>query len=137
VITPNENQPQDAEGRKSNAPAVIQRTTSESGSPAILSKENGEGKDGTNTVQRSKPNMAGAEVPGNMRLSKKNSAERNINAGKEIRKQEEQPQQDISKAEQEANKETVNAQQKKDEGKQDDRKTKRKKRRNKDKDGES
>jgi hypothetical protein len=77
---------------KSNAPAVVQTTTSESGSPAILSKDNGKGRDGTNNVQRSSYNMAGAEVPGNMNLSDKNRGERNVNMGKtRVKKQEEQP----------------------------------------------
>ncbi len=138
VITPNENQPQDPEGRKSNTPAVIQRTQSESGSPAILSKENGEGKDGTNTVQRSKVNMAGAEVPRNMNLSRKNVGQRNMNTGQKIRTQEHQPQTEISKAEQEANKETVKKQQNgSKEGEKESKNSKRKNRRNKDKGGDS
>jgi hypothetical protein len=77
---------------KSNAPAVVQTTSSESGSPAILSKDDGKGRDGTNNVQRSSYNMAGAEVPGNMNLSDKNHGERNVNMGKtRVKKQEEQP----------------------------------------------
>lgn len=77
---------------KSNAPAVIQTTSSEGGSPAILSKDNGKGRDGTNNVQRSSYNMAGAEVPGNMNLSDKNRGKRNVNTGKtRVKKQEAQP----------------------------------------------
>ena len=46
--------------RASNTPAVPQTTTSQSGSPAVLSKDNGEGRDGTNNVQRASGNMAGS-----------------------------------------------------------------------------
>lgn len=44
----------------SNAPAVPQTTSSQSGSPAMLSSEDGKGRDGTNNVQRATMNMAGA-----------------------------------------------------------------------------
>ncbi|MBT1700931.1 hypothetical protein KK083_28825 [Fulvivirgaceae bacterium PWU4] len=127
---------------KSNTPAVIQRTTSESGSPSVLSKDNGRGRDGTNSVQRATYNMAGAEVPANMNLSQKNRGERNINTGTntKIRKQEEQPQKTLSKQTQRENKQQVNAQQRSDEqakNKSDDKKKnklQKKNRRNKDRD---
>lgn len=91
-LTNENNTTQDGEQRN-NAPAVIQRTSSESGSPAVLSGNNGRERDGTNNVQRATPNMAGAKEPGNMNLSEKNDAPRNRNTGTEnkIRKQEEQP----------------------------------------------
>src|SRR5688500_642649 len=41
----------------SNTPAVEQTTTSGSGSPAVLSGEDGDGRDGTNNVQRASMNM--------------------------------------------------------------------------------
>jgi hypothetical protein len=92
VETESTNKQAAEKSEKSNAPAVIQTTSSESGSPAILSKDNGKGRDGTNNVQRSSYNMAGAEVPGNMNLSGKNRGERNVNMGKtRVKKQEEQP----------------------------------------------
>jgi len=43
---------------------IIDRTTSGSGSPAVLSEGEGEERDGTNNVQRAKPNMAGSRVDG-------------------------------------------------------------------------
>jgi hypothetical protein len=90
VVERNEDQP----GRpaKGTAPAVVQKTTSESGSPSVLSDDNGEGRDGTNNVQRAKPNIAGAEEPGNMNLSKKNAGEKNIKVDSKIQRQEERPQ---------------------------------------------
>lgn len=44
----------------SNVPAVPQTTSSQSGSPAVLADEGGNGRDGTNNVQRATMNMAGA-----------------------------------------------------------------------------
>jgi hypothetical protein len=77
---------------QSNTPAVIQRTSSESGSPSILSNQDGKGRDGTNNVQRSTPNIAGSPVPGNMNLSRKNRNTANVNTDSlNIREQEEQP----------------------------------------------
>lgn len=52
----------------SNAPAVPQTTSSSSGSPAVLSGQNGEERDGTNTVQRASMNMVGSPA-GNLNLS--------------------------------------------------------------------
>jgi hypothetical protein len=91
-LTNENNTTQDGEQR-TNTPAVIQRTSSESGSPAVLSGNNGKERDGTNNVQRATPNIAGAKEPGNMNLSKKDGAPKNQNTGSEhkIRKQEEQP----------------------------------------------
>ncbi len=141
--------------KRTNTPAVIQRTSSESGSPAVLSGNNGTDRDGTNNVQRAKPNIAGAEEPGNMNLSEKNVGERNQNTGAErkIRKQEEQPTQIPDKKEQRRDKATVEAQQQQDQqsgelkqttttGKEpttaapapEDKKTKRKNRRNRKRD---
>lgn len=115
---------------KSNAPAVVQTTSSESGSPAILSPNNGKGRDGTNNVQRSSYNMAGAQVPGNLELSKKNVGERNINTGKRIRKQEEIPSRtNIQGTQRNTLPSTENA----DRVGGADKKSKRKERRNKDK----
>jgi hypothetical protein len=100
VIDLNEDQTKSKETRgentdpaKSNAPAVIQTTTSESGSPAILSGDNGNGRDGTNNVQRGTLKMAGAEMKGDMGLYKKDASDKNIRESKRIQKQEEQPQQ--------------------------------------------
>jgi hypothetical protein len=45
---------------KNKAPILIEATESGAGSPAIKS----EGRDGTNTMQRAKPNMAGSPVTG-------------------------------------------------------------------------
>jgi hypothetical protein len=94
VISSNKDQPQTdrAEAQKSNAPAVIQSTTSESGSPSVLSGENGSGRDGTNNVQRAKANIAGAEVPADMNLEKRNTqSSKAASNGTRIRKEEEQP----------------------------------------------
>src|SRR5688500_11659032 len=46
----------------SNTPAVEQTTTSQSGSPAVLSGQNGVQRDGTNNVQRASMNMVGSPV---------------------------------------------------------------------------
>lgn len=123
----------------SNAPVVLQRTTSESGSPSVLSKDNGRGRDGTNSVQRASYNMAGAEVPANMNLSQKNRSERNMNTGNKIRKQEEQPQKALSKQTPRKNDQQVNPQRSEDQAKNkaDDKKknkSQKKSRRNKDRD---
>jgi hypothetical protein len=81
-----------SQAQKSNAPAVIQSTSSESGSPSILSNENGSGRDGTNNVQRAKPNIAGAEVPSNMNIEQRNTPSgRTISGESGKRKGEEHP----------------------------------------------
>jgi hypothetical protein len=138
------NKDQSGRPAKGTAPAVIQRTTSESGSPAVLS-ETGDGRDGTNNVQRAKPNIAGAEEPGNMNLKRKNSGERNIKTGREkIQKQEERPQADVSKDEQqtvaapEVQQKSGNKSINSDENlsKKEKRKERRKNRRDKDKDSD-
>ena len=46
--------------RASNTPAVPQTTTSDSGSPAVLSGDKGADRDGTNNVQRATMNMVGS-----------------------------------------------------------------------------
>lgn len=45
-----------------NAPAVEQMTSSQSGSPSVLSGDRGGDRDGTNNVQRASINMAGSPV---------------------------------------------------------------------------
>jgi hypothetical protein len=50
-----------ADPQASNAPSVIQETSSQSGSPAMLAEDKN-GRDGTNNVQRATPNMAGSPV---------------------------------------------------------------------------
>jgi hypothetical protein len=80
----------------SNAAVVIQRTSSEGGSPSVLSRENGKDRDGTNNIQRSTYNMAGAQLSGNWNLDKKNRNGQTINSDStRIKKQEEQPQREI------------------------------------------
>jgi hypothetical protein len=79
----------DSSGNQSAPPAVIQRTTSESGSPSVLSADNGRGRDGTNNVQRSSINVAGSPMRGNYNLDKKNKEEQNHKADSSgIQKQE-------------------------------------------------
>jgi hypothetical protein len=113
VVQRNESQPKSTS--TINTPAVIQRTSSESGSPAVIAQDKGQGRDGTNTVQRAKPNIAGAKEPGNMNLHKKNVSERNKNIGnKDVRRQEEIPQTEISKKEQAQNQKQVSEQRKQD-----------------------
>jgi hypothetical protein len=71
-----------ADPQSSNAPSVIQETSSQSGSPAVLS-ESKDGRDGTNNVQRAKPNMAGSPVGGqqsNTQGNKKSQVNKNTNA---------------------------------------------------------
>jgi hypothetical protein len=84
VIERNSDQPvaknknaSDSSGNQSAPPAVIQRTTSESGSPSMLSADNGRGRDGTNNVQRSSINVAGSPMRGNYNLDAKNRGEQN------------------------------------------------------------
>lgn len=48
----------------SNTGGVQTATTSSAGSPALLAEDNGRSADGTNTVQRASPNIAGSPVPG-------------------------------------------------------------------------
>jgi hypothetical protein len=64
-------------GNNTSSGVITDETTSSSGSPAVPSKENE--RDGTNNVQRAKPNMAGAKV-GGLRTGKKN-----VDPDKEIR----------------------------------------------------
>jgi hypothetical protein len=88
----NENNKTQSGEQRTNTPAVIQRTTSESGSPAILSGDDGKKRDGTNNVQRATPNIAGAEEIGNANLSQKNNTEKNMKTdAPRVKKQEEQP----------------------------------------------
>jgi hypothetical protein len=63
--------------QNSNAPSIIQETSSQSGSPAVLSEQNGTVRDGTNNVQRAEPNMAG---------SKSTKGAQGVNEDEEIRK---------------------------------------------------
>lgn len=79
-----------SDAQASNTPAVPQTTTSQSGSPAVLSGDNGASRDGTNNVQRASMNMAGSPA-GNVDL-----AESNVNPDSEIKKRqrEEQTSQD-------------------------------------------
>lgn len=94
IVKPNQDQPKNT---ANNAPAVIQTTTSEAGSPAILSENNGRGRDGTGNVQRSSYNMAGAKTPVNQSLYRDIPSQKNINTGApRVRKQEEQPARAIS-----------------------------------------
>jgi hypothetical protein len=58
-----------ADPQASNAPSVIQETSSQSGSPAVPADDK-TGRDGTNNVQRATPNMAGSPV-GNQKASGK------------------------------------------------------------------
>lgn len=91
---------------QSNAPAVIQRSTSEGGSPSVLSDNNGYGRDGTGNVQRAKPNMAGAEVPGNFNTAEKNTQQTdNVNGKTNVRKEEETPPQISSRGNESADQE--------------------------------
>jgi hypothetical protein len=90
-LTNEDNKTQSGE-KETNTPAVIQRTTSESGSPAILSGEDGKKRDGTNNVQRATPNIAGAEEISNTNLSEKKNTEQNRKTdAPRVKKQEEQP----------------------------------------------
>jgi hypothetical protein len=82
----------DSSGNQSTPPVVIQRTTSESGSPSILAGDNGRERDGTNNVQRSSINVAGSTMRGNLNLDEKNRSEQNQKTDSpRIQKQEEVP----------------------------------------------
>jgi hypothetical protein len=56
-------------GNTSNTPGLIERTSSPSGSPALLSSGKGSQRDGTNNVQRATMNMAGAPAS-NLQLTR-------------------------------------------------------------------
>lgn len=60
----------------SNVPPVPQTTTSQSGSPAVLSDDDGTGRDGTNNVQRASMNMAGAPAS-NLKLGDNSAVQEN------------------------------------------------------------
>lgn len=87
----NENNTTQRGEQRTNTPAVIQTTTSESGSPAILSGEDGAKRDGTNNVQRAKPNIAGAKEPGKMNPAKNPAGKNRKTDAPGVRKHEEQP----------------------------------------------
>jgi hypothetical protein len=67
-------------GNTSNTPGLIERTSSPSGSPALLSSDKGSQRDGTNNVQRATMNMAGSPVS-NLQLTKQQ-----VDVNKEIRR---------------------------------------------------
>jgi hypothetical protein len=58
--------------RASSTPAGPQTTTSQGGSPAVLSGKKGSDRDGTNNVQRASMNMAGSPAAG-LKLDQNNS----------------------------------------------------------------
>ena len=60
--------------RASNTPAVSQTSSSASGSPAVLSNDDGRGRDGTNNVQRASMNMAGSPA-NNIRINSNKDAD--------------------------------------------------------------
>lgn len=76
--------------QSANVPSINQVSTSGSGSPAILSENDGTGRDGTNNVQRATPNMAGSPV-GDLSTKKKN-----VDPDKEIREGTSRQQRDPS-----------------------------------------
>ena len=139
-LTDNEGQA-DSANDESNAPSIIQITTSESGSPSRLSENNGRGRDGTGNVQRATPNMVGSPVPLNLGLADEDQGQRNIKTNTDVLEQEEQPQQigadrsgDAAKSKKQPgnNEQQVKeAAKEKDKG---DRKSRRKARRDRDKD---
>lgn len=63
----NESDP-DTTTEASDTPVLPQMTSSSSGSPAVLAADNGNKRDGTNTVQRASMNMAGSPAA-NLNLS--------------------------------------------------------------------
>lgn len=77
-----------------NTTVVIDRTSSGAGSPAVLSEDDGRGRDGTGNVQRARPNMVGSPVTSDMNLSERNSGAQDDGRVQGIREQEEVPQTD-------------------------------------------
>jgi hypothetical protein len=69
-----------ADPNASSAPVVIQETSSSSGSPAMSSGKEGSDRDGTNNVQRAKPNMAGSDIKG-VHYGKGKDSDREIREG--------------------------------------------------------
>ncbi len=74
-----------------SAQAIMYRTSSGAGSPAVLSDNRGRARDGTGNVQRATPNMAGSPVPADMNLSEHNGSGDGSVGSNEVREQEEQP----------------------------------------------
>lgn len=80
----------------SNVPAVVQENTSQSGSPAMRAESKDGDRDGTNNVQRAKPNMAGSPVKGMRYSGKAKDTDREIKKG--TMRQQSQTDNDVSKA---------------------------------------
>lgn len=72
TTTANKANEKETNARASNTPAVPETTTSQGGSPAVLSGEKGSDRDGTNNVQRASMNMAGSPAAG-LKLDQNNS----------------------------------------------------------------
>jgi hypothetical protein len=70
-----------------NTPGFNETSSSESGSPSVISGDNGKARDGTNNVQRADYNTGGAKIERNLSIGKKNT-ERDE---KEVNKNSEQP----------------------------------------------
>ncbi len=123
------------QSEESDVPAVMQRSTSGSGSPSVLSDNNGYGRDGTGNVQRAKPNMAGAEVPEDLNLDNNTEQSEEVDGSVNIRRDEEAPSRITSPGRETAGqekKETANKKSDDDHKKSSRSKAKRKKDRNRD-----
>jgi hypothetical protein len=70
-----------------NTSGFNETSSSESGSPSVISGDNGKARDGTNNVQRADYNTGGAKIERNLNIDKKNT-ERDE---KEVNKNSEQP----------------------------------------------
>lgn len=92
--TPEEGEEGERQSGNANTTVVIDRTSSGAGSPAVLSDDDGRGRDGTGNVQRAQPNMVGSPVTSDMNLSERNSGAQDDGRVQGIREQEEVPQTD-------------------------------------------
>jgi hypothetical protein len=72
---------------EADAVPVGTRTTSSAGSPGVLVED---GTDGTNTMQRAKPNIAGSPVPGGTENTTSNTGDRSPNRSFEGEKKQKQ-----------------------------------------------
>jgi hypothetical protein len=88
------NQAQDDNNPKSpantNEVSIFETGTSSAGSPSTISDDDGKGRDGTNNVQRSTPNMAGSPPPrrGSMKASNASATSGSDRATKESKDKE-------------------------------------------------
>lgn len=124
-----EGEEDETQSGNTNTTVVIDRTSSGAGSPAVLSDDDGRGRDGTGNVQRAQPNMVGSPVTSDMNLSERNSGAQDEGRVQEIREQEEVPQTDRNATQPQDAQQAAEKQEPQVQADQDDKKTRREERR--------